>query len=127
MRQSIQTHYIGPTDHRGSRVKAKTAGGLSLTQDWDDALDMDENHRRAAMALAVKLNWLGRWYAGGAVGGGYVFVQDDGGPDGFMICPPPRERTLAAVGGIAEADSRARAQAAVDAVFGYVPDPEGVR
>jgi len=120
VRQSIQTHYIGPRNVRGSRVKAKASGGLSLTLEWDDALDMTENHRTAAMALARKLNWPGRWYVGGAVGGGCVFVQDDGGPEGFTIFPQPREAAAQAVrelraeapessGGIASAlDAEAR-------------------
>lgn len=161
MRQSIQTKYIGPTDHRGSRVKARTSSGITLTLGWDDALGVDDNHSRAAQALALRLGWAGRWYAGGGQDGkGNVYVQDDGGTDGFMIFPPTvrdlRENAPESRGGIAStlddeeartrrleaegltrsdaqaavgADSRARAQAAVDAVFGYVPDddPRGVR
>lgn len=84
MRQSIHTRYIGPTDSRGARVKARTSSGLSLTLSCDDALGTDENHKAAAQALAVKLGWNGHWVAGAAPDGrGNVYVQDDG--DGFAV------------------------------------------
>lgn len=84
MRQSISTRYIGPTNYRGSRVKARSSSGLSLILSWDDAIGVDDNHRAAAHALAVKLKWSGRWIAGGAADGrGNVYVNDDG--DGFTI------------------------------------------
>lgn len=84
MRQSISTKYLGATNYRGSRVKARSSSGLSLTVSWDDALGSDENHTAAARALAAKLGWSGRWVAGGASDGrGNVYVNDDG--DGFEI------------------------------------------
>lgn len=83
MRQAIETRYFGPTNFRGSRVKATAQAG-SVTLSWDDALSVDENHVAAARALASKYGWSGR-YAGGALvnGRGYVFVTDDG--DGFKL------------------------------------------
>ena len=84
MRQSISTKYLGATNTRGSRVKAKSSSGLSLTLSWDDALNTDANHGAAALALATKLGWKGRWVAGGDRDGrGNVFVNDDG--DGFTV------------------------------------------
>jgi hypothetical protein len=84
MRQSISTRYIGPTDHRGSRVKARASGGFSRTIGWDDRLDSEANHTAAARELAARLGWAGRWVGGGSADGqGYVFVQDDG--DGFTV------------------------------------------
>lgn len=84
MRQSIQTRYMGPTNYRGSRVKARSSSGLSLTVSWNDALDTDANHATAAQALARKLKWDGRWIAGGGPDGkGNVYVLDDS--DGFMV------------------------------------------
>ena len=84
MRQTISTKYIGPTDFRGSRVKARSSSGLSVTLSWDDALNVDANHRAAALALATKLKWSGRWIAGAAGDGrGNVYVTDDG--DGFTV------------------------------------------
>ena len=84
MRQSISTRYLGATNTRGSRVRAKSSSGLSLTVSWDDALGTDDNHLAAAQALAVKLGWPGRWVAGGAEDvKGNVYVNDDG--DGFTV------------------------------------------
>lgn len=54
--QAIETRYIGPTNFRGSRVKASAQAG-SITIGWDDALNVDENHDAAAVALVRKLGW----------------------------------------------------------------------
>ena len=77
MRQAIVTKYLGPTDHRPARIMVKAqAGKLFVT--WDDALDVDENHDRAAQQFAQRLNWSGT-LAGGALPDGrgncYVFVE----------------------------------------------------
>ena len=56
MRQAIITKYLGPTNFRGSRVKATAQAG-SITLSWDDALGVDENHLRAALALCKKFGW----------------------------------------------------------------------
>lgn len=76
--QAIVTKYLGPTDHRGSRVVAKCQAG-KLTLGWDDALDSDDNHRAAAMALVKRLGWdapcYGTWVRGSLPDGcGDVFV-----------------------------------------------------
>ncbi len=83
MRQAIVTKYLGPTNHRGSRVKATAQAG-SMVYSWDDALDADENHAKAATAYAESKEWL--WknadgtpsmrLVGGAMpdGSGYCFV-----------------------------------------------------
>ena len=84
MRQSISTRYIGPTNHRGSRVKAQTSSGISRTFGWENALSLEANHATAARALATQLGWSGRWTGGTSPDGrGFVFVQDDG--DGFEV------------------------------------------
>lgn len=78
MRQAIVTRYLGPTDHRGARVKATAAAG-SVTIPWDHALNVDENHDAAACALAHKLGWCREWIAGGHPDGrGNVYVTHDG-------------------------------------------------
>jgi hypothetical protein len=75
--QAITTRYIGPTNTRGSRVKATAAAG-SITLDWDDGLNSDENHARAALALADKFKWRGAYYGGGLPDGcGNVYVHSD--------------------------------------------------
>jgi len=55
--QTIQTKYLGPTDHRKSRVKAKCAGATAIVE-WDHSLNTEDNHLLAAYYLAVnKLKW----------------------------------------------------------------------
>jgi len=86
MRQSISTKYLCATNTRGSRVKARSSSGLAVTLSWDDALNTDANHGAAALALATKLGWKGRWVAGAERDGrGNVYVNDDG--DGFSLGP----------------------------------------
>lgn len=63
---------------KGSRVKATASAG-SITLHWDHALNSDDNHSRAAQALANKYNWPGTWYGGGLPGGnGNVYVSTHG-------------------------------------------------
>lgn len=81
MFQAITTKYLGPTDHRGSRVKAQAEAG-SLTLDWDDNLNSDQNHVRAAQALARKLDWTGNWYGGAIPGVAYAWVLATDARDG---------------------------------------------
>jgi hypothetical protein len=54
--QAIRTRYIGPSDVKGSRVKADCEAG-QVTADWDDALNIDANHAAARDALLRKLGW----------------------------------------------------------------------
>lgn len=54
--QAILTRYLGPTNFRGSRVKAWCQAG-SVTLSWNDALDVNANHDAAAIALRAKLGW----------------------------------------------------------------------
>lgn len=75
MRQSITTKYIGPTNFRGSRVKATASGGSTITLGWDDALNSDANHIAAANALMQKLGWdANNRLIGGDAPKGCVFV-----------------------------------------------------
>lgn len=55
--QAIETRYLGPTNARGSRIRAKAAAG-SLTVSYDHALNSAANHKAAAVALANKFGWL---------------------------------------------------------------------
>jgi hypothetical protein len=77
MRQAIVTKYLGPTDHHGSRVKARCEAG-SLTLGWDYAHGPEENHKRCAEALQLQLGWGNRYFIGGALPGtaeGFCFVD----------------------------------------------------
>ena len=64
MRQAITTKYLGPTNHRGSRIKAQAAAG-SITIPYDYSGNDDSVHAKAAKALADKFGWSGLWIAGG--------------------------------------------------------------
>jgi hypothetical protein len=75
--QCITTKYLGPTNSRGARVKAKAQAG-SVTVSWDDALDANENHDAAALALATKYGWRGTLVGGGlpdGTGNAYSFCR----------------------------------------------------
>jgi len=54
--QAISTKYIGPTNYRGSRVKAEADAG-SVTISWEYGLNSDANHARAALYLMRLLDW----------------------------------------------------------------------
>lgn len=75
MFQAIETHFVGPTNYRGSRVIAKADAG-KLVWGWDYRLNPDENHTAAARMLAEKLGWDGVWIGGGrADRKGNVYVR----------------------------------------------------
>ena len=54
--QAIQTKFLGPTNTRGSRVKA-TCWLKSVTIAWDHALNVEDNHKAAIDALVMSLNY----------------------------------------------------------------------
>ncbi|MDE2022559.1 MAG: hypothetical protein KGI71_06650 [Patescibacteria group bacterium] len=71
--QAILTHYVGPSNVRGSRYIATNADGARAIVSADHSLDSFENHWRAAQALCNKLGWHGICEAG-ATKRGYAFV-----------------------------------------------------
>lgn len=77
-RQCIQTKFIGPTNTKGSRIKAFNDFGSdqrSITISYDHSINSDQNHVEAARALLAKygLDWELSGHAG-CVKGGYVFT-----------------------------------------------------
>jgi hypothetical protein len=92
MQQSITTKYIGPSNSKGSRIKAigrKRDGGLpelSRTISRDCALSIEANHALAAKHLAQDLGWKGLWIAGGNMDNtGYCYVCLEGSyTDGWI-------------------------------------------
>lgn len=92
--QSVFTHYLGPTNHRGSRIKAETsAKSFSMTLSWDYALNADANHDRAAQALIAKMNWAGDWVRGSASDeNGNVYVNLLHNPVAFTTVETPPAR-----------------------------------
>lgn len=72
--QAIKTKWLAPTNYRGSRIVASAEAG-KVTVQWDYSLNVDENHRAAAGALATKLQWAGDWMGAATPNSGYAFVN----------------------------------------------------
>lgn len=72
--QAIVTKYIGPSNVKGSRVKA-ACQAKSIILNWDDAHNSYLNHCMAAKTLATKLGWFGHWVAGGLPDGSTAWVE----------------------------------------------------
>jgi len=66
---AITSKYHGPTNTRGSRVRA-TANGHMVTVPWAAEWDAEQNHREACKRLCDKLGWNADRFFGG--------VLDDG-------------------------------------------------
>jgi hypothetical protein len=76
--KAITTKYFGPTNTRGSKFKAFDCDKNSVTLSYDYSLNSEGNHRKAAIALAEKMNWHGT-LMGGHIDKGmvWVFVEND--------------------------------------------------
>ena len=72
--QAILVKYYGPTDARGTRLKASAeAGSITLPREY--ALNVDDDARRVAAALCAKLGWNAENLVGGGLpNGDRVFV-----------------------------------------------------
>lgn len=78
--QAIETRYLGPTNFRGSRIKA-ICDAKTITVDYDHAApNLESAHDVAARALILQLGWndgRGRWIRGcTSKSRGYVYVLD---------------------------------------------------
>lgn len=62
--QAITTRYLGPTNHRGSRIVAQCAARRIIV-DWDHALNAEDNHKEAARRLIAQLGWTQDRWSGG--------------------------------------------------------------
>jgi len=75
MRQAIVTKFLGPTNTKGSRVRA-VCDAASVTVGWDHRLNQAENHYAAMVKLCNKLGWpRDRQGAGMPRNGGYCWVE----------------------------------------------------
>lgn len=75
MRQAIVTKYQGPTERRGSTIKATAFAG-SIILPWDHELDLEGNSRIAARALIEELEWPDFALVVGCLPkGGYVYIM----------------------------------------------------
>ena len=73
--QAIETKYLGPTNHRGARIKA-TCQATKVTVSWDWSCSVDRSHDEAAKDLIVKMGWFGAWVRGASADGkGNVYVN----------------------------------------------------
>lgn len=79
---AIHTRYIGPTNHKGSRIKAYTCNGMGMkgfqaTISYPAALNGEKAHFEAVKALVAKnkLDWKlnDMRYGDSADGRGYSF------------------------------------------------------
>ncbi len=76
--QAITTKYLGPTDTRGARIKARCQAG-SVTVPFE--YGATDPHDVAALALLVKLDWHGQWVGGGLPDGtGNAYICTEGYP-----------------------------------------------
>jgi hypothetical protein len=62
--KAIRTTCHGPTDNRGSRVKATDGDGHTITLSRNTAERLEDVERDAAERLARSLCWDGVWIAG---------------------------------------------------------------
>ena len=73
--KAIQTHYLGATYRRGSRIVATAEGG---EKPWRVVVPYDhaarDPHEVAAVALARKMGWSGKLMGGGLPNGDRAFV-----------------------------------------------------
>jgi hypothetical protein len=69
---AIRTRYTGPTNSRGTRILATTAGNQRHFHHYNSALSMEENHAQAASELREKL----KWDTGGELRGGWLNETD---------------------------------------------------
>ena len=69
--QAIRTVYLGPTNSRGSRIKATAAAG-SITVPYHYGNECA--HAIAAQALLDKLGWKGDMFGGTLPDGSHAFV-----------------------------------------------------
>jgi hypothetical protein len=76
MPKAIQTKYLPATDTKGSRVKAFDCDNNSVTIGYDSALNSEDVHRKAALALIKKMGWSGE-IKGGWLKKGMAFVFVD--------------------------------------------------
>ena len=75
--KAIETKYLGPTNTKGSRIKATDNDGNSIIIPYDYSLDTYEAHEKAAKRLVEKLKWNEKGLfelKGGFLKKGYAFI-----------------------------------------------------
>jgi hypothetical protein len=75
--QAIHTKYYGPTNFRGSRIKA-SCDAATIWVPYSHQFSLEGEHRAAAMALLEQLGWSGKWATGALPDGSYATVCIEG-------------------------------------------------
>lgn len=73
--KAITTKFHGPSNTKGSRYSATDHDGHRVTLSTDYALNSEQNHDRAAIALCMKMKWDGP-LMGGSTKTGRVYTFD---------------------------------------------------
>lgn len=73
--QTIQTKYVGPTNFKGSRIKARTSSGISIIRNYNCGLNIDENHAKVARELQEKMKWHADLVGGQNADGSYTWIM----------------------------------------------------
>lgn len=76
--QAIKAKYLGPTNHRGARIKATcTAGSVTISRNYE--LDVSRDYQIAVAALLKRFGWGGEWIGAplDRTGDEYVYVRKD--------------------------------------------------
>lgn len=55
--KAIMTIYLGPTNTKGSRIKASDMDGNRIIRSIDSSVSVDANHKYAAIELCRKMGW----------------------------------------------------------------------
>lgn len=58
--QAIETKYCGPSNVRGARLIARCKAKRIIVE-WDHSLNIEDNHKAAAVRLMLALGWHGHW------------------------------------------------------------------
>jgi hypothetical protein len=77
---AIETHYLGPTDHKSARIVARGTSGRKVTVSYSHALDAPANHRAAMEAWVARYGAEQGWatrcaWVQGETARGYAFVR----------------------------------------------------
>ena len=72
--QTISTKYLPATNTKGSRIKATSTSGISITAPYMYECSEADNHWAACSWLMEKLDWHGNKMIQGSTKDGYVFV-----------------------------------------------------
>jgi hypothetical protein len=62
--KTIATKYLGPSNFRGSRIKASDEDRNQITVQYNGDHNQEPNHAAACLALCRKMGWKGRLQGG---------------------------------------------------------------